>query len=138
MKSRNRAVLWVVLIFLAGALFGGALSYLLVQPTVLGTDSRAPEHRRDKRPSAEQVVKDFSEKLNLDADQQVKLREILERGRQQYRDADKERWDRFRSIRQSTRQEIRAILRLDQLEKFEEFLRREDERHQKRRKPAPQ
>lgn len=139
MKNRTKAVLWVILIFTLGVVCGGTLTYLLVRPSLssVGDGRRGPPRARFRPPPAEQVVKRFSKKLNLDARQQTQLRQILEKSRQRYRSMEEENQKQHRAIREAGIQEIRAILRPDQLQKFEEYIKRRDRERKQRRKNSP-
>lgn len=134
MKSRNKAILWVVSVFLIGALFGGTASYFFVKPIVSGTAGRRPDQSLRRPPSPEQVLKRFAERLNLDSQQQAQVRVILENSRKRYHAANQESRKLFHGVRQSTLEEIRAVLRPEQVPKLENFIREEDERWQERRR----
>lgn len=138
MKNRTKAVLWVILIFTLGVVCGGTLTYLLVRPSLssVGDGRRGPPRARF-RPPAEQVVKRFSKKLNLDARQEAQLRQILEKSHQRYRSMEEENRKQHRAIREAGMQEIRAILRPDQLQKFDEYTKRRDRERKQRRKNSP-
>lgn len=133
MKSRSKAVLWVVFVFFMGTFFGVALTYFLVHPAVSRScDFPFVRHLRRHPPSPERVFKHFSRRLELDSEQRRQLRQILERSRKLYRSANQETRKLYREVRQSTLQEIRTILRPDQLPTLEKFIKRRNKRLQKR------
>ncbi len=131
MTSRNKAILWVAFVFLMGGLFGAALTHLFIHHS-LGRSGYSFLPFMHRRPSPQKVVERFSKRLDLDPAQQDELQEILERSRERYQSANKETRRLYRRVRRSTLQENRAILRAEQLQGFEDFVKRHDRR---RRRP---
>ena len=133
MTSRSKAILWVGFIFLMGGLFGAALSHVLSHHSVWcgGGPFMHP------RPSRQQVLERISKRLDLDPGQQSQLQQILERSRERYHSANEETKELYTRVRQSTLEEIRAILRREQLQQFEDFVRRHEKRRRKRSPKAP-
>ena len=118
-----------------GIFFGAALVSLLNQHSPCGaSDLPLIRHWRERSSSPQRVLKRFSRRLDLDSEQQQQLRQILEKSRKLYRSANKRTRGLYRGIRQSTLQEIRAILRPEQTRKLEEFVKQKDKRWQKRRR----
>ncbi len=137
MTSRSKAVLWILFVFMVGGVFGGTLTYLLIHPAPFHSSDRAhPRQRRrngDPEQRFERMLKRMSDAVGLDDEQRAQLRQILEESRALYRTAADEAGSRHREIRLATREKIRSILRPQQLENFEDYVRRRDERFQKRR-----
>lgn len=141
MTSRNKAVLWILFVFMVGGVFGGTLTYLLLHPSSFyRSDDRRPQQRKkDANPDQwfERMVQRISATAALDEEQQRELRRILEEGRVLYRTAAEEADRRRREIRMANREKIRAILRPKQVEDFNEDIRQREERrknrHRKRR-----
>ena len=96
-----RGLLAVVAIFALGIVFGAALSFAIVhhggRPGRMGLRHDGPV-----------AIERMTRRLDLDASQQEKVRAIVERGHA-----------RMRGSLDETRQEIRAVLRPDQQEKFD-------------------
>jgi len=95
-----RAQLAIAGIFALGVIFGLALSFVLVHHVILPNRMMA----REGPVPIERMTRD----LDLDADQQEKIRAILERGH-----------TTVRHVLDETGGEIRALLRPDQQEKFD-------------------
>ncbi len=136
MTSRTKAAFWIFFVFMVGGVFGGTLTYLLIHPApFLSSDQEHPRQRRrgaDPERRFERMLQRISDAVELDDEQRPQLRKILEESRVLYRSAADDADSRRREIRLATRQKIRSILRPQQLENFEDFVRQRDERSQKR------
>ncbi len=136
MTSRTRAVLWILFVFMVGGVFGGTLTYLLIQPAPFRSSDQPHPRRRgrnvDPERRVERILDRISDAVELDDEQRAQLRQILEESRALYRTAADEADSRHREIRLATRQKIRSILRPPQLENFEDFVRRRDQHFEKR------
>ena len=76
--------------------------------------------------------------LDLDQEQEKKLRKILEESRQQQKQVERRRFQNVRRIRRQTIREIRSILEPDQVDKLNGFLKRLNRRKSGRRNsPSP-
>jgi len=91
----------VIGVFALGVVFGAALCFVLVHHAIM--PGRMGPAREGPVP-----VERMTRELNLDAAQQDKVREILERGH-----------GTMRGVLDATSREIRAVLRPDQQEKFD-------------------
>ena len=113
MTNRNKAVLWVLAVFLLGALSGGTLVYLLILP-----DSAPPAAARNgrNRESHKEAMARLSKDLNLDEKQQVEVDKI-------FQDARRESHDAFKVIRTGIQQRLKQVLRPEQFAKFEKTMR---------------
>jgi Spy/CpxP family protein refolding chaperone len=96
-----RAQLAVVGIFALGIVFGLALSFVLVHHVI-------PPARMGQPREGPVPIERMTTELDLDADQQVKIRAILERGH-----------TTMRGILDETSREIRGVLRPEQQAKFD-------------------
>lgn len=122
--------------FLTGLLSGSGLTYVFVRPAVSQSDrpqSGRPWHRP---PDVEEVVKGFSRNLDLDPEQEKQVREILLRSREKYDAAYKRVRQKHHEIRQATLEEIRGILRPDQRQKLEDFVKKRDRQWREHRKKS--
>ena len=127
--ASRKAAIWVVVVFLLGAVAGGMFGYGYAHRSVAAASAPVPEpERRAKR--VEQLTRD----LSLTPDQAKQLDSIL----LQYHGDAKAIHDQFDAqmgqLRQKGRGEILAILTPEQKPKFEEFLRKKDE---EKRRNAP-
>ena len=136
MTSRTKAVLWILFVFMVGGVFGGTLTYLLIHPAPFLSSDQAHSRQRmrdgDPERRFDRILKRISDAVELDDGQRPQLRQILEESRVLYRTAADEADSRRCEIRLATRQKIRSILKPHQIEPFEDFVRRRDQRFQRR------
>jgi hypothetical protein len=74
----------------------------------------------------------LAEELGLDADQQKQLAEVLAKRRERFEVMQRDLRQQYEDEQKELREDIRAILRPDQMSKFEEWLKRAP-----RRRPGP-
>lgn len=135
MRNRTKAIFWILVVFLAGSVFGGTLTYFWAPTLADSQDSQEESDRRESREERDaRIVAHLSDVLELDGAQAQQLRAILEKSRQSHREAHEAKEARFRTIRAETREEIRSILRPDQKEKFENWRQEHDRKRQERKK----
>jgi len=90
MTNRNKAVVWVLAVFLLGALSGGTLVYLLlILPDSSTTPAAARNGGRGNRESPKEAMKRLSKDLNLDEKQQVEVEKIFQDARRESHEAFK-------------------------------------------------
>ena len=106
-----RAQLAVIGIFALGIVFGLALSFVLVHHVI-------PPARMGQPREGPMPIERMKSELDLDADQQEKVRAIVEKGHAT-----------MRGILDETSREIRAVLRPDQQTKFDRMRPRSPFRH---------
>ncbi len=164
MKTSSRALVWVILVFAAGIVFGTALTLLIVRPDQsLGADvlpepppqtavpaiepepevppepavEPPPERPSPTSPSSglgrEIVTRRIIRYLQLDAEQERAVRQILERSRQKQQAAERQRRQDLDQIRRQTLRQIRSELRPDQQRRLEQMLLRLQRQRQQRR-----
>lgn len=87
-----------------------------------------PQGQRRGMPSVDDQVKMLSDRLNLTADQQTKIKPILEDQRTQAQElrkddslSDDDRRNKMRTLRESTNSKIRDVLTDDQKKQFDEM-----------------
>ncbi|MGH9340232.1 MAG: hypothetical protein ACRD1R_11770 [Acidobacteriota bacterium] len=130
MNSRSKALFWVVFIFLAGGAFGSVSTYLWMDRAPSQADATDHQHQDGKKESHPGKIMDrLSAELALNEQQTVNIRQILERSREQYKLCWNEARARSKEIGAKTRAEIMNALDSEQKIKFQEFLRRHDDRH---------
>jgi molecular chaperone GrpE (heat shock protein) len=119
-KSRSSAILSVALVFLSGALVGAVANRLYMVSTVSSNGVTAPQ-RPDISPEERRkhLVAEMQHEVKLD-DQQVKqLQSIYDQTLEEFNGMHK-RWDaESRAARDKQTEEIKAILRPDQLPLFD-------------------
>jgi esterase/lipase len=119
---RQKATLWLAIVFVLGAALGGVLGYAFAhrgyaaEPAVLSAQAKRVQ-RREK----------LTHDVGLNPDQQKQVGEILDRAQGEYKAVHAAVDPQIEAVRQKTREKIRAVLTNDQKPKFEEFLRKLDE-----------
>lgn len=119
---RPRAYVYFALTFLLGAVVGGASVYYYAWNT-------GHWHRSFNR---QNFVTRLKGELNLSDVQIPQLQQILEGSTGQFRAAQQQADAQFNAIRQDTRNKIRQMLTPAQSQKFDDLVRRWDERHRSR------
>lgn len=120
---RQKATLWLAIIFVLGAALGGIFGYALAShhsyaaaPMVLTAEARRAQRR-------EQMTRE----VNLNTEQQKQVGAILDQAQIEYKAVHDVMDPQIEAVRQKTRDKIRVLLSADQKPKFEEFLRKLDE-----------
>lgn len=129
--AKQRAALWVALVFLLGAALGGMLGYTFAHRSV---SANAPLSAQQKRT---QKVEQLTREANLTPEQAQQLDVILTEIHVEYKALHEQNDAQIDEARQRGRNKIRAILTPEQTPKFEEFLKRLDE-ERKRNMPPPE
>ncbi|HXK61871.1 MAG TPA: hypothetical protein PLP42_18440 [Acidobacteriota bacterium] len=114
MTNRNKAVLWVLTVFLLGVLSGGTLAYLLIP-----VDSSQPvSARREGRPrlSHKEAMERLAKDLGLDSQQQAQVDQIFSDARQESHAA-------FKEVRKRIHKRLKEVLRPEQFEQFQKAMR---------------
>ena len=124
--AKQRAAVWVAVVFLLGAALGGVVGYIFAHRAVSANMTVTVSQRRAQR------VEELTRMAHLTPDQRQQLEGILSDLHAQYKTLDDERDD----ARQKSRSKIRGILTPDQIPGFEEFLRKIDE--ERKRMTPPQ
>jgi len=125
-SAKQRAAVWVAVVFLLGAALGGVVGYISAHRAVSASMMVSVSQRRAQK------VEELTRVAHLNPDQRQQLDGILNDLHAQYKTLDTERDD----ARQKSRNKIRGILTQDQIPAFEEFLRKMDE--ERKRMTPPQ
>jgi hypothetical protein len=123
--AKQRAALWVAVVFLLGAALGGMVGYIFAHRAVSANMMVTVAQRRAQK------MEELRRMAHLTPDQRQQLDGILSDLHAQYKTLDNER----DAARQKSRNRIRGILTQDQIPAFEEFLRRMDEERKKMMPP---
>lgn len=134
MKTSNKALLWILVVFLTGVLFGGTLTYLVYQP------HRAPwaDHKSGEKRSPDKFLQMISDELELDETQREQFRTLLIESRDQLIESRDKYSEARREIQKETRQKLRSILRPDQLDRFDKFMAKSPPHHPLGRERKPE
>ncbi|HKW64019.1 MAG TPA: hypothetical protein VJN89_15815 [Candidatus Acidoferrum sp.] len=127
--ATRKAAIWVVIVFLLGAVGGAMLGYGYAHHSVSAANAPLSEpERRAKR------VAELTQELGLTSDQAKQLDAILMQRHGEVKVVRDNADAQVDKIRQGGRDQIRAILTPEQKPKFEAFIQRMDEQ---RKRSAP-
>ena len=130
-SAKQKAALWVGVVFLLGASLGGVLGYVFAhRPVSAASQPKSEPERRAHR------VQELTRDLSLTPQQAKQLDVILLQGHTEMKAVRDKTDAQLDQVRQKTREQIRAILNPEQMPRFEEFLKRMDE-ERRRNSPPP-
>ena len=125
-NSQSKARIIVVSVFIIG-FAAGALALNLYQKLSRSSSNNMPPH------GTEFLLKRMNDKVGLSSDQQEQIKKILDETNDKYKDLRSEMEPRikdfeprFNSVRQESRDRIRALLSPDQLPKYEQMVQERD------------
>jgi hypothetical protein len=121
----RRAYIYFVLTFLLGIILGGS--------GVFYYGWYSGHWRRDF--DLNRVVDRMKRDLTLEDSQVQQLRQILQESGRKRKELQQKNHPEFEALHEETRNQIRKILNPDQLVKFNEHVRRSDERMKKQKGP---
>ena len=119
---RQKAALWVGLVFLLGAALGGMLGYVFAHRSYAALAPALTDQAKKQ-----QKVERLTQELNLSSDQRQQLDVIITDIQAQYKTIRKTIEPQIDEARQRGRERIRAILTPEQKPKFGAFLQKMDE-----------
>ncbi len=117
-KIRLKIWLMVLGVFALGCMTGASLSAYRLQ----AGNARHSKHK----PDAQEVFENLKHDLNLNDQQSVQVRAIIEQTRSEYRALRAEVRPRYDALRQNARTQIRALLTEEQQKRFETIIAEED------------
>lgn len=124
--ATRKAAIWVVIVFLLGAVGGGMLGYGYEHHSVSAANTPLPEpERRAKR------VAEWTQDFGLSSDQAKQLDSILLELHGESKAIHDQSDAQMEQLRKKGRDQIRAVLTPEQRPKFEEWLTRRDAERQK-------
>ncbi len=118
----RRVYLYFAATFVLGVIIGGAGMYYYAWNT-------GHWHRGFNR---DRVIQHLKDELDLSPPQAQQVSQIIDDEGKKYSDLQKQVEPQFMAVRQDTRNRIRQLLTPQQLSKFNEMVRRWDERHRQR------
>lgn len=121
----RRAYVYFVLTFILGAIVGGAGVFLY--------GWYAGHWHHDFSPK--RIIRHMTQDLKLDDGQVQKLTQILDESGKKRKELEQKLKPQFDALHEETRNQIRLILLPGQLARFNEHVRRSDERKRKQRSP---
>jgi Spy/CpxP family protein refolding chaperone len=127
--AKQRAALWVAVVFLLGVSLGGVVGYIFAHRSVSANAQMTAAERRAHK------VEELTRVAGLTPEQQQQLDAILTQVHSEYKAVKEQSEAQIDQARQKGRNQIRAILTPEQRPKFEEFLKKMDE--ERKRNAAP-
>jgi hypothetical protein len=127
--ASRKAAIWVVVVFLLGAAVGGILGFGYAHRTVSAANQVAPVPEPERRAKR---VGELTQELGLTSEQAKQLDAILLRRHAEAKAIHEQAETQLAKNRQSGRDELRAILTLEQKPKFEAFLEKLDAERKQR------
>jgi len=131
-KTKFSALLSLLLVFGSGILVG-AVGYRLymVNSVSMAPPGRPPQ--RDPEEVRKRIVSEMQQKIKLDEAQVQQLNQIYDQTRQAFDALHKQSSQESRVIWDKQKEEVRAILRPDQLPLYEQYQKERDEQHRRER-----
>jgi Spy/CpxP family protein refolding chaperone len=131
--ASRKAIGLLLLVFVLGVAIG-ALGLTLMNGRVYGA---RPNSRQQGAPGQPRVVNRLTRDLDLTADQQKRLSEILANTQARYNAIRQQMNPQFDQVRSEGREQIRQILTPEQQPKLDEFYRQVDEEHRRKSPDKP-
>jgi Spy/CpxP family protein refolding chaperone len=124
---KQKAALWVGVVFALGLILGGVLGYTFSAKSrwQVGPPMNEQAHRAH-------IVEELTKELALTPDQANKLDTVLTQTQAKFKAVHEADEPQLEAIRKTARSEIRAFLTPEQVPKFEEHIRKLDEERKKR------
>lgn len=117
MRSKlSIAFLWIF-VFLLGGVAGAVSDYLYRAKKPVAVAPAAP-------PKPQDIIDGMARELRMDNQQKESLKAIFEQSGQRYRALRQQYRPQWDEIRNDTDEQIKGILRPDQKERFEDFLKK--------------
>jgi Spy/CpxP family protein refolding chaperone len=132
-SAKQKAVLWVAVIFVLGAALGGVFGYFFGHRSSVSA-ANPPLSEAVKRA---QRVQELTQELSLTDDQRQQLDKALSQLHGEYKSIHDQSDAQMEQARQKGRDQIRSFLTPEQKPKFEEFLKRMDEERKRNQPPPP-
>ena len=111
-----RAIVSIIIVFVLGAFAGALVAHKIYQHRVDGIMKGEP------RTMKEFIVRRLDRKLHLDPNQLEQLRAIVEETHAEMRKVRKQYRPQIEEILARSQEKIRALLRSDQLEKYDKII----------------
>jgi Spy/CpxP family protein refolding chaperone len=123
MRSKTSAALLLLAIFLLGGVAGGG-SFYIYRTHVFPVPPQGP-----RLAGRHDIVEEMAQGLKLDQQQKEQLKGIWQQSRDRYNALSLEFRPQYEKIRAETNEAIRAILRPEQRQQFDDTLKKMDSRH---------
>jgi hypothetical protein len=133
-KSRLSAFLYLLLVFLSGALVGAFAHRLYMVNTALtaGGGAAGPARQENPEEVRKRVVQEMKDRVKLDDRQVIELNRIFDQTRDRFDQLHQKMNEEGHKLRDNQVEEVKAILRPDQVSLYDQ-LRAEHDAARKRR-----
>jgi Spy/CpxP family protein refolding chaperone len=132
-SAKQKAVLWVAVVFVLGAALGGVFGYFFGHRSSVSAANPALSEAVKRA----QRVQELTQELSLTDDQRQQLDKALSQLHGEYKSIHDQSDAQMEQARQKGRDQIRSFLTPEQKPKFEEFLKRMDEERKRNQPPPP-
>ena len=132
-SAKQKAALWVVVVFVFGAALGGVFGYLYGHRGSVSAANPPLSEPQRRAQRVDQLTKEFG----LTEDQRQQLDKDLSQLHADYKAIHDQSEAQMDQARQKGRDQIRSILTPEQKPKFEEFLKHMDEERKRNQPPPP-
>jgi len=140
-KSKLSALLSLLLVFVSGTVLG-AFAYRLYMVKSVSSSVLPPSREGIRRPDPEEirkrVVAEMHDQLKLDGQQLVRLNEIYDDTRERSDQVRKKANAEMRTVWDHQVEEIKAMLRPDQVAAYDKLRARHDAERKQRKQNGPQ
>jgi hypothetical protein len=134
-KNKLSAMASLLLVFLSGILVG-VVGHRLYMVNTVATAPRPG--RPDPEEIRKRIVAEMRDRVKLDDRQTVQLNQIYDQTRQKFDEVHKKGSQESRAIWEQQKEEIKAILRPDQVPLYEQYQKERDEQHRRERERRQQ
>ena len=128
-EVRQKAAIWLVLVFVLGTATGGLFGYNLARRTYAAT--KAPAQSEAERRAKK--VAEMTQRIGLTPDQAQKVDGLIGVAQHEVRGIHDQSEAQVDAVRTKTRDAIRAFLTPEQKPKFEEYVQRLDAERKKQK-----
>jgi periplasmic protein CpxP/Spy len=136
MKHINIAVALLAATLMTGVSFAQTATTGSTQTEQQQTAPAEHAHKHHKAPTTDERLQHMTKKLDLTADQQTKIKPILEQEQQQVQDvrndkslSKEQRHAKFQDMHKDFSGQIRAVLNPDQQAKFDQMQQKHEQHH---------
>jgi hypothetical protein len=133
-KNKLSAMASLLLVFSSGILVGVVGHRLYMVNTVATARPSRPDPEEIRR----KIVAEMRDRVKLDDQQTAKLNGIYDQTRQKFDDLHKKGSQESRGIWDQQKEEIKAILRPEQVPLYEQYQKERDEQHRREREKRQQ
>lgn len=136
-KTKFSALMSLLLVFCSGILVG-AVAYRLYMVKAVATAPAPRPLRLDPEEARKRQVAEMRDRVKLDDQQVQELNRIYDQTRQRFDDLHKKGSEQSRAIWDKQKDEIRAMLRPDQVPLYDQYQKERDEQHRRERERRQQ